>query len=129
MFYSITLLSIILFVIGLTMNNSLSQSMGAFIGLRNKYFEFSDYLIIITFCTWAWLVVLGLIFVPKNWIAILTCLTLLAPHIIIIIITYANSESFMDILKLYLAVFSFCISDNDDCRNFTIICLCYRKNR
>lgn len=106
-FYFITFLSILMFAVGLTVDNSLSDNIGTFIGLQKEYFGFADYLILFSFCIWAWLIIVGVLFIKKNWIVVSICISLLIPHIIVIAVTYSYSYSVFYILKMYLVIFSF----------------------
>lgn len=106
-FYSITLLSIIMFIMGLSMNPSISDNVGKFIGLKEGNFDFATYLVILPFCIWAWLIITGLLFVKKNWLVISICLVLLIPHIILIAVYYGYSYGLIDILKRYVSILTF----------------------
>lgn len=106
-FYLMTVLSISVFAIGLTISSSLSSDMGSFIRLQGKYFDFADYLIVLPFCVWAWLIIAGIFFIKKNWIVISICTVLLIPHIIIIAVSCAYSYGVSGILKMYAAILSF----------------------
>ena len=65
-YYIVAALSIVLFAIGLTMSDSLSKDITKFIGLEVKYFYFADYVGLFAFCLWAWLIVVGILFIPKT---------------------------------------------------------------
>lgn len=106
-FYAITLLSIVMFIIGLTMSTNVSESMGRFAGLSGRNFDMADYFILIPVCIWAWLIIIGLLAFRKDWKVRLISLGLLVPHILLIALGIAHSYGVMGILKMYAAIFSF----------------------
>lgn len=106
-YYIVAALSIVLFAIGLTMSDSLSKDITKFIGLEVKYFYFADYVGLFAFCLWAWLIVVGILFIPKNWIVISIIIALAIPHMIVIAVSIGYSYGLVRILKMYVAIFSF----------------------
>ena len=106
-FYSITVVSIVMFIIGLTMSGSVSGRLSTLIGLKGQYFDFADYLIILPVSIWAWLSIAGFLLIRKNWDVKLVSFILLIPHILLIALSIAHSYGIVGILKMYLAILSF----------------------
>lgn len=106
-YYAFTALSIALFTIGITMPDSISKDITKLIGLNVKYFYFADYLGLYAFCLWAWLIVVGILLIPKNWIVFSIIIALAIHHMIVIAVSIGYSYSLVRILKMYVAIFSF----------------------
>lgn len=104
LFYFATILSVMIFIIGIILPIILPQSISP---IQERNYDISGYLILYAFCIWAWLIIIGLLFVPKNWIVILVCLGLLIPHIIYTAVTLEYSFTFIDVLKRYVYFLSF----------------------
>lgn len=104
-FYIVTAVSVLIFAVGViitTVNGKLDGS------VFNKRLDFlADMTFFIPFCLWAWLVVVGLLFVRKNFLVVTTCILLSIPHIIFIAVMIGYSNSLLEILKRYVMIFSF----------------------
>ncbi|MEJ8751806.1 hypothetical protein WKS98_04165 [Lagierella sp. ICN-221743] len=104
-FYIVTAVSVLIFAVGViitTVNGKLDGS------VFNKRLDFlADMTFFIPFCLWAWLVVVGLLFVRKNFLVVTTCILLAIPHIIFIAVMIGYSNSLLEILKRYVMIFSF----------------------
>lgn len=106
LFYLVTILSVLIFIIGniITITNN-ALNIGIFNALSRDYFDILT--MFIPFSIWAWLIILGTLFVKKNWIVIITCIVLAIPHIVVIVVMHAYSYSVLDILKWYVMILSF----------------------
>lgn len=104
-FYIVTAVSVLIFAVGViitAVNGKLDGS------VFNKRLDFlADMTFFIPFCLWAWLVVVGLLFVRKNFLVVTTCILLAIPHIIFIAVMIGYSNSLLEILKRYVMIFSF----------------------
>lgn len=100
-YYLVTILSVLIFLGGMLLVDIESLSF-----LVNNY-NFENIIIGVPFSIWAWLIIVGLLFVKKNWIIITILIALAIPHIIAIVVLYAYSYSILDILKWYVMILSF----------------------
>lgn len=104
-FYIVTAVSVLIFAVGViitAVNGKLDGS------VFNKRLDFlADMTFFIPFCLWAWLVVVGLLFVRKNFLVVTICILLSIPHIIFIAVMIGYSNSLIEILKRYVMIFSF----------------------
>ncbi len=106
-FYILTAISIIVFVLGFIIDDFMLEIFKLDISKIQK-FKLADFMIFIPFCMWVWLILFGLIFVPKNWKVWLMLLVLLIPHCLFIII-FSYYHSIADIFKVYIYFLSFMI--------------------
>lgn len=100
-YYFVAISSILMFLGGMLLVDIESLSF-----LVNNH-NFENVIIGIPFSIWAWLIIVGLLFVKKNWIIITILIVLAIPHIIAIVVLYAYSYSILDILKWYVMILSF----------------------
>lgn len=104
-FYIVTAVSVLIFAVGViitAVNGKLDGS------VFNKRLDLlADMTFFIPFCLWAWLVVVGLLFVRKNFLVVTICILLSIPHIIFIAVMIGYSNSLIEILKRYVMIFSF----------------------
>lgn len=104
-FYIVTAVSVLIFAVGViitAVNGKLDGS------VFNKRLDFlADMTFFIPFCLWAWLVVVGLLFVRKNFLVVTICILMAIPHIIFIAVMIGYSNSLLEILKRYVMIFSF----------------------
>lgn len=99
-YYFVAISSVLMFLGGMLLADIESLSF-----LINNNF---DIIVIgIPFSIWAWLIIVGLLFVKKNWIIITILIALAIPHIIVIMVLYAYSYSILDILRWYVMILSF----------------------
>ncbi|WP_106460023.1 hypothetical protein [Anaerococcus sp. Marseille-P3915] len=99
-YYSVAIISVVIFLVGM-----LLVGVGDF-----PFFTYHniEYVIIgVPFSIWAWLIIVGLLFVKKNWIVIAIIIASAIPHIIAIALLYAFSYSILEILKWYVMILSF----------------------
>lgn len=100
-YYCIVVLSFLIFLGGMLLVGVESLSF-----LVNNH-NVENIIIGVPFSIWAWLIIVGLLFIKKNWIIITLLITLAIPHVISIAILYAYSYSVVDILKWYVMILSF----------------------
>ena len=102
-FYLLTMVSVLLFLIGLLV-------------IQTDYYSYinqgsRDSLDIITFmipfAIWAWLIIIGMFFVKKNWLVNTILIALAIPHLILIAVVYAHSTSVLEVLSWYVMILSF----------------------
>ncbi len=98
-FYIITIISVLVFAMGLLMSTFTSYNI--------TELDVIDFMVIIPFCTWAWLIIFGLVLFHKDWKICLICGILFLPHLLLLIVDYQYSYSIMDVLKQYLLIFTF----------------------
>ncbi len=104
-FYIFTAISLLIFAVGVIITAVNGRLDGS---VFNKRLDFlADMTFFIPFCLWAWLVLLGLLFVRKNFLVVTICILLAIPHIIFIAVMVGYSNSMMEILKRYVMIFSF----------------------
>ena len=98
---TVFLVSVLVFIIGLIL--------GGFDGFNGLFYSdtFTYFTMALPFCLWAWLIIIGLIFVKKDWIVNSIIVICAIPHIINIMVLVGFSNSFVDILQWYLMVLSF----------------------
>lgn len=99
-YYFVVISSVLMFLGGMLLSDIESLSF-----LINNNFDIV--VIGIPFSIWAWLIIVGLLFVKKNWIIITILIALAIPHIIVIMVLYAYSYSILDILRWYVMILSF----------------------
>lgn len=99
-YYFVVISSVLMFLGGMLLSDIESLSF-----LINN--NFNIVVIGIPFSIWAWLIIVGLLFVKKNWIIITILIALAIPHIIVIMVLYAYSYSILDILRWYVMILSF----------------------
>ncbi|MDU5742528.1 MAG: hypothetical protein E6Z87_00655 [Finegoldia magna] len=105
-FYGITILSLLVFVIG----NIITVTQNPFNGgvsnaLSNEFFDHIT--MFVPFSIWAWLIIFAIFFVKKNWVVVTTCIILAIPHLILIAVLVIDSHSLVEILKWYVMILSF----------------------
>lgn len=99
-YYFVAISSVLIFLGGM-----LLADIESLLFLINNNFDIV--VIGIPFSIWAWLIIVGLLFVKKNWIIITILIALAIPHIIVIMVLYAYSYSILDILRWYVMILSF----------------------
>lgn len=102
-FYLATVISLLIFIIGIIV--TITSDGSTFNVLNSNYFDMLT--IFVPFSMWAWLVVLGTLFVKKIGIVRLICIILAIPHIIVIAVMLAYSNIVFYILKWYMMILSF----------------------
>lgn len=100
-YYVVTVLSVLILLGGIFSQGIESLS---FLAEISNF----DYLTIgIPFGIWAWLIIVGLLFIKKNRVVIAILIALSIPNIIAIALLYAYSYSISEILKWYVMILSF----------------------
>jgi hypothetical protein len=96
LFYGATVFSILLFIVGLIIDFTTNSF------LNNQYFDWIT--MQLPFIMWACLIIVGILFIRKNWMVAMLCLLMAIPHVVAIAIMLADSYSAIDILKWYFII-------------------------
>ncbi len=75
--------------------------------IKNTQITLGYFIMSIAFSVSAWLLILGIIFVPKNWKVWVICFVFLILHAIFIIISIGYGDGFFEILRKYIWILSF----------------------
>ena len=106
LFYLTTVVSVLIFIIGIIITLIYNQSDNGISGILSRdYFDILT--LFIPFSIWAWLIIFGTLFVRKNWLVVTICIVLAIPHVVLIVVLYAYSYSILEILKWYVMILSF----------------------
>lgn len=105
-FYIGTIISVLIFTIGIIITMFHNPSENSVINFFESNY-FAEITMFIPFSIWAWLVILAILFVKKNWVVVTLCILLAIPHIIFIIVLCAFSYSPLEILRWYVMILSF----------------------
>ena len=100
-YYLVAIVSVLTFLGGMLLTDVESLSF-----LLNNH-SFENIVIGVPFSIWAWLIIVGLLFVKKNGIVITIIIVLAIPHIIAIALLHAYSYNILEILKWYVMILSF----------------------
>lgn len=100
-YYLVTAISVIVFVMGMMLAGTENSIPGV-------YSEpFSYITMFIPFCLWLWLLIIGILFIKKNWIVNAILVILAIPQIIFAIVLSGFSYSFTEILSWYGMLLTF----------------------
>lgn len=104
-FFGVFIFSVILAAFGFLRTGGMSQNITDIIGISDSFQDY--YLLGTAFSLGTWLFIIGMFFIPKNWLVYTICIIVLLPQLLFIVVSIGYSYTFLDILKNYIFVLSF----------------------
>ena len=100
-YYIVAILSVVILIVGLMLTGI--EGFSFFTQVPKL-----DYMIIgVPFGLWAWLLIVGLLFIRKNRVVVTILIALMIPNIFAIVLLYEYSYTLLEILKWYVMILSF----------------------